>query len=147
MGALQDKLLAPGVRPQVVADCVRVVEQEVDGKGGLTGMAIKAAYAMVKAVGPTIVRDAMDNLLNDFAGRLEPFYEDHKKAAGTTPLGAFMSARAPQVANALLGITDDRAKRTSGTLKKAYEKLRPTGQKHVEEAVPRIAGVIQKHAG
>lgn len=145
MGALQDKLLAPGVRAQVVADCVRVIEEEVASKGGLTGMAIKGAYAMVKAIGPSIVRDTMDGLLNDFTGRLEPTYDEFKKA-GSGTLQAYMGARAPQVANALLGITDDRAKRASGTLKKAYEKLRPTGQKHVEEAVPRIGGLLQKYA-
>ena len=147
MGALKDKMLAPGVRANVLADCVQVIEEEVAGKGGITGLAIKGAYKMVKAVGPNIVREAMDGLLNDFTGRLEPFFDEWQQKGAGTPLGSYLSSRSGQVANALLGITDDRAKRASGTLKKAYETLRPTGQKHVEEAVPRIARVLEKHAG
>jgi len=50
------------------------------------------------------------------------------------------------VAEALLSITDERAKRaTNNTAKAAYEKLRPTGKKHVEEAVPRLARMIEQH--
>ncbi|MEW5852223.1 MAG: hypothetical protein AB2A00_25765 [Myxococcota bacterium] len=147
MATLKEKLLAPGVRPRVLDDCVRVIEQEVDSKGGLTGLAIKGAYTMVKAVSPTIIRESMDGLLDDFTARLEPFYAEHQSAGGGQPLRQFLTSRAGQVANALLGITDDRARRASGTLKRAYEKLRPTGQKHVEEAVPRIADLLQKHAG
>ncbi len=32
---------------------------------------------------------------------------------------------------------------SNGTLKKAYEKLRPQGKKHVEEAVPRLSRLIE----
>ena len=34
----------------------------------------------------------------------------------------------------------------NGKLKKTYEKLRPTAKKHVEEAVPGIARLIEKHS-
>ncbi|MBI5496644.1 MAG: hypothetical protein HY904_16610 [Deltaproteobacteria bacterium] len=147
MGALKDKLLAPGVRPRVLEDCVQVIDAEVQAKGGLTGLAIKGAYKMVKTVGPSIIRDSMDGLLDDFAGRLEPIYDEWKEKGAGQKLQAYMAARTAQVANALLGITDDRARRAnSGTLKKAYETLRPTGQKHVEEAVPRIGGLLEKYA-
>lgn len=146
MGALSEKLLAPGVRPKVLDDCVRLIDDEVGSKSGITGMAIKSAYKMVKAVSSTVIRDAMDNLLNDFTSRLEPIYDEWKAKGAGTPLKQYMSQRSPQVANALLGITDDRAKRASGTLKKAYEMLRPTGQKHVEEAIPRIGELLTKHA-
>ena len=50
------------------------------------------------------------------------------------------------IAEALLGITDDRAARApGGVVKKSYEKLRPTAKKHVEEAVPGVARLIDKH--
>jgi hypothetical protein len=112
MSTLSEILLVPGNRPKVVADCVRLIEEEVDSKGGLTGLAVKGAFALVKAVKPGFVMEACDSMLDDFVRRLEPFH-----AAAKNP-----------------------------TLKKAYEKLRPTGKKHVEAAVPRIGRLISKYA-
>jgi hypothetical protein len=145
MPTLTDMLLVPGSRPKVIADCVQLINEEVDSKGGLTGLAVKGAYALVKAVKPGFVPEAVDHMLDDFVKRLEPFWADAQ--AKNEPIGPLMNARAPQVADALLAISDERAARsTNPSLKKAYEKLRPTGKKHVEQAVPRVGRLIQKYA-
>jgi hypothetical protein len=136
-------------RPALLADCVRLIDEEVAAKGGLSGMAIKAAYKVVGAVKPGIIRESMDALLDDFVARLEPFYAQHR-ASGAAPseFGRSLERRAGEVADALLGITDDRAKRaTNTTLKSAYEKLRPQAKKHVEEAVPRVGRTLSPHLG
>ena len=144
MPNLNDILLVPGNRPKVVADCGKLIEEEVDSKGGLTGLAVKAAFAVVKAIKPGFINEAVDHMLDDFVKRLEPFWADAQ--AKNEPIGALLNARAPQVADALLTISDDRAaKSTNNTLKKAYEKLRPTGKKHVEAAVPRIGRLISRY--
>ena len=144
MPTLKDILTVPGNRPKVVADCQTLVQEEVDSKGGLTGLAIKGAYALVKAVKPGFVGEALDGMLDDFATKLEPFWVDAQ--AKNEPVGALMNARAPQVADALLSISDERAARAkNATAKKAYEKLRPTGKKHVEAAVPRLGRMIAKY--
>ncbi|HEV3030029.1 MAG TPA: hypothetical protein VG319_00225 [Polyangia bacterium] len=145
MPTLTDMLLVPGNRPKVIADCVQLINEEVDAKGGLTGLAVKGAYALVKAVKPGFVTEAVDHMLDDFVKRLEPFWADAQ--AKNEPIGPLMNTRAPQVADALLAISDERAARsTNPTLKKAYEKLRPTGKKHVEQAVPRVGRLVQKYA-
>jgi hypothetical protein len=145
MATLTDILLVPGNRPKVVADCVQVINEEVDSKGGLTGLAVKGAYHVVKAIKPGFINEAVDHMLDDFVKRLEPFYAEAQ--AKNEPVGPLLNARAPQVADALLAISDERASRsTNQTLKKAYEKLRPTGKKHVEQAVPRVGRLIQKYA-
>ena len=145
MPTLTDILLVPGNRPKVVADCVQLINEEVDSKGGLTGLAVKGAYAIVKAVKPGFISEAVDHMLDDFVKRLEPFWVDAQ--AKNEPVGPVMNARAPQVADALLAISDERAARsTNPTLKKAYDKLRPTGKKHVEQAVPRVGRLVQKYA-
>jgi len=144
MPTLKDILTVPGNRPKVVADCVTLVQEEVDSKGGLTGLAIKGAYALVKAVKPGFIAEALDGMLDDFATKLEPFWVDAQ--AKNEPVGALMSGRASQVADALLSISDERAARAkNATAKKAYEKLRPTGKKHVEAAVPRLGRMIAKY--
>ena len=144
MPNLNEILLVPGNRPKVVADCVKLIEEEVDSKGGLTGLAVKGAFAIVKAVKPGFVAEAVDHMLNDFVARLDPYWAEAQTK--NEPIGPLLNARAGQVADSLLTISDDRAaKSTNGTLKKAYEKLRPTGKKHVEAAIPRIGRLIAKY--
>jgi hypothetical protein len=143
MASLNDILGANGKRAQVVADCERLVEEEVGSKG-LLGIPIKAAYAIVKAVKPGFVPEVIDHMLDDFAGKLDPLYQQAK--AKNEPVTAFMSGRSGEVAEALLSITDGRAQRAKNQgLKTAYEKLRPTAKKHVEAAVPRLARLIDKY--
>ena len=144
MATLKEILLVPGSRPKVIADCVKLIDEEVDSKGGLTGFAIKAAYALVKAVKPGFITEAVDHMVDDFADKLEPFWTDAQ--AKNEPVGALMNSRAGDVADALLAISDARAARAKNQgVKKAYEKLRPTGKKHVEAAVPRIGRLIAKY--
>jgi hypothetical protein len=145
MPTLNEILLVPGNRPKVIADCVQLIEEEVASKGGLTGLAVKGAFALVKAVKPGFVAEAVDHMLDDFVRRLEPFWADAQ--AKNEPVGVLMNARASEVADSLLAISDERAQRAKNqSLRKAYEKLRPAGKKHVEAAVPRIGRLISKYA-
>ena len=145
MPTLTEILLVPGNRPKVIADCVQLIEEEVASKGGLTGLAVKGAFALVKAVKPGFVGEAVDHMLDDFVRRLEPFWADAQSK--NEPVGVLMNARAGEVADALLAISDERAQRAKNqSLRKAYEKLRPAGKKHVEAAVPRIGRLIAKYA-
>lgn len=134
-------------RPRLLTDCERLIDDEVSSKGGLSGLAIKGAYKVVCAVKPGIIREAMDGLLDDFVRRLEPFYAQHR-GGGAEPraFGDALARRSSEVADALLGITDDRARRAkNATLKGAYEKLRPQAKKHVEEAIPRVGRTLTLH--
>jgi hypothetical protein len=102
---------------------------------------------MVKAVKPGMIREAIDGLLDDFVGRMEPFYGQWQAAGGGTSVADYFAAKSAEVADALLGITDERAGRSkNGTLKKAYESLRPQGKKHVQEAMPRLGRLIERHS-
>jgi len=145
---LTQKILGDAARrPRILDDCVRLIDDEVASKGGLSGLAIKGGYKIVCAIKPGIIREAMDHLLDDFVGRLEPFWQAHQ-AEGAAP-AAFadtLRRRAPEVADALLGITDDRARRAkNATLKGAYDRLRPQAKKHVEEAVPRVGRTLSPY--
>lgn len=143
---LQDLLLRADKRPQVVTDCEKLIDEEVAGKSGVSGMAIKGGYSMVKKIKPGIIHDAVDSLLDDFAARLQPFYADHVAQGGS--LADHLSGRSSEVADALLSITDERAERSQRpSIKKAYEKLRPKGKENVEEALPRLGKLLEKHAG
>jgi hypothetical protein len=145
MPTLADKLLAPNIRPKVVADAAQLVDEEVRDKSGLSGMAIKAAYGIVKAVKPGIIPEVLDAMLDDFIARLEPFNAEWQKTP-SAPFSTFLDSRIGPAADALLAITDERARVSrNSTLKKAYERLRPTGKKHVEAAIPRLGRLVSKY--
>src|SRR3954454_19863525 len=108
MSTLKDILTRPGIRPQVIADCERLIEEEVSSKG-LAGIPIKAAYAIVKAVKPGFVPEVVDHMLDDFSDRLDPIYQ--AAVTKNEPVSAYFNARTGEVAEALLAITDLRAQR------------------------------------
>jgi hypothetical protein len=143
MSTLKEILSRPGARPQVIRDCEQIIDEEVSSKG-LTGIPIKAAYAVVKAIKPGFVPDVIDGLLDDFADRLDPLYQAAK--AKNEPVTSYFGSRCGEAAEALLGITDQRAQNAkNAVVKTAYEKLRPTAKKHTEAAIPRVARMIAKH--
>jgi hypothetical protein len=144
VGKLADALCAPSKRPQVIRDVCTLVDEEVSRKSGLTGIAIKGGYAVVKGIKPGFVASAVDHMLDEFVQKLEPLYDEHQR----DPKGsfeAFLSSRIDATAEALLGVTDGRAaKADSGALKKTYEKLRPYAKKNVEQAIPGLGRLIDR---
>ena len=145
MPSLREQLGSGDKRNQVVDDGVKVLDQEVADKGGLGGIAIKGAYKIVQGVRPGIMREAVNNLLDDFLDAVDPIYQE--AAEKKQPAGAYLRQNSSRVANALLAVTDRRAARVdSQVIKKTYEKLRPTAEKQVEAATPRLAGLLEKHA-
>jgi uncharacterized protein DUF6918 len=143
---LKTALLDDATRPAVIADLTALVDAEVAAKGGVSGAVTKAGYATVKKIKPGFVSHAVGSLLPGFVDALEPLWTEHRGAGGGD-FGAFLAARPDRSADALLGVTDARAKASSREgLKKGYEKLRPNAKKNVIEALPRLGKVIDKHA-
>lgn len=144
---LADVLLVAEKRPQVIADCCRLLDAEVASKRGVSGLAIKGGYGIVKKIKPTLITEAFDDLLDDFAARLDPIYAAFHSSGGEGTFVQYLSTRGSEAAEALLGITDDRAARAENkTIKKTYAKLRPYGKKNVQEAIPAIGALIDKYA-
>lgn len=143
---LKDILLDSSRRPAVVSDFEGLVDAEVSDKGGVSGAVVKTGFAAVKKIKPGIIPSAVDTLLPDFVGALEPFYGDFR-AQGGNDFGAYLVGRSDEASDALLSVTDSRAERSSrDSIKKVYGKLRPNGKKNVEEALPRLGQLVDKHA-
>ncbi|MEU3621471.1 hypothetical protein BS329_25990 [Amycolatopsis coloradensis] len=143
---LKEILLDSTRRPAVVSDFEGLVDAEVSDKGGVSGAVVKTGFAAVKKIKPGIIPSAVDALLDDFTVALEPFYGDYK-AKGGNDFGAYLAGRGDEAADALLSVTDARADKSSrDSIKKVYGKLRPNGKKNVEEALPRLGQLIDKHA-
>src|SRR6185436_2132507 len=131
MPTLSDMLGVDPKRRVVVDDACRVLDDEVADKGGLSGLAIKGAYAVIKGIKPGFIREVVDALLDDFLKCLDPLYQE-AVAKGVRP-GAHLQGNSGRVADALLAVTDQRAARAQrAVVKSTYEKLRPTAKKQVE---------------
>lgn len=147
MTSLKD-IVSSDQRPAIIRDAVSLVDSEVSSKSGLSGMAIKAGYAAVKAVKPTLIRDAVDNLLDKFVDKLEPFFTAWETGGRSGSFESHLNGQKNAVANALLAVTDERARSVDNkTIRKTYEKLRPQGEKNVEAAVPGLGRLLQKYVG
>jgi hypothetical protein len=144
MGSLVDALTAEGNKSDVVKDCVELIDAEVKDKGGISGLAIKAGYSAVKGIKPGFVAGAVEDMLPEFARVLDPIYADAKSQ--NKGVSDFFSSNSSRVADALLSITDAKAARArSGVAKSAYDKLRGTAKKNVEQAVPRLGRLVEKY--
>jgi hypothetical protein len=144
MPTLAEKLLNEETRPRVIADCVAIIEAEVASKRGMSGFAVKTAFATIKAFKKTIVKDSVEGLIDDFVAKLEPYYQRHIEEGGE--IKAFVGREADPIADSLLEITDERAKRSSHTtLVKVYTKLRPQGKQQVIQAMPRVGDMLASH--
>ncbi len=138
---LQESLLNPTNRPSVVKDSVALIDEQV----GDSGLIVKGAYKVVTTFKSGIIEDAVDTLVDDFVARLDPFHADFL-AAGGGSFGDYLAGRGAEVANALLGVTDDRAEKSDrATLKKAYEKVRPSGAENIEKALPKLGKLVEKY--
>ena len=142
---LKERLGVEPIRPKVVADCVALVEDQVKQKGGLSGVAIKGAYATIKRVKKGFVTEVIESLLDDWLDKIQSYY-DTWSSDGSGTLSNYLSSRSDEVAEDLLVVTDERAANTKhATARKAYQKMRGSAKKHVAEAVPPLARLIERH--
>ncbi|MFO0756757.1 MAG: hypothetical protein U0359_09710 [Byssovorax sp.] len=141
--SLRDVVRDPQKKPAVVKDCVELVDQEVADKSGLSGLAVKAGYAAVKGIKPGFVAEVVDKLIGEFADKLDPIWAEGVQKGNAV---SHFTSNKSRVADALLAITDAKSKNAkSSTVRGAYEKLRGSAKKNVEEAVPRLAKLLEKH--
>lgn len=146
MGSLIDALTDESKKKDVIKDCCDLIDAEVKDKGGISGLAIKAGYGTVKGIKPGFVEKAVEDLLPEFAKALDPIHAEAK--ASSRGVSDFFTDNPSRVADALLSITDAKAARAkSGVAKSAYDKLRGSAKKNVEQAVPRLGKLLEKYGG
>jgi hypothetical protein len=140
---LSEALADKEKKTRIVSDCATLIDEEVAAKG-LSALPIKAGYKAVKGIKPGFIPHVIESLLPEFADKLDPLWSEG--VSGGNPTKFFGDNRA-RVADALLSVTDGKAKNAkSGLVRSTYETLRGTAKKHVEEAVPRLSKLLQKYA-
>jgi hypothetical protein len=143
--SLVDTLADPSKKTAVIDDSVKLIDEEVASKGGLSGVVVKTGYAAVKGIKPGFIREVCEKLMPEFAKELDPIWSEGK--AKGDPEAHFARERS-RVADALLSVTDAKSKNAKSNLvRSTYDKMRGSAKKNVEEAVPRLAKLLVKHAG
>ena len=116
MATLQEILLAPDTKPQVTADCMTLIKQEVSAKSGVSGTTVKLAYKTVNAFASGYVQSMVETLLPDMIDKLEPYWADFR-ASGAGDFGDYLVKRGDEVSD-VAAVGDRRA---CGGLRAAHD--------------------------
>ena len=145
MGSLVQAAKDAQKRPAIIQDCVTLINQQVKNKRGMTGIAVKAGFKVIKSFKPGIIPKALDDMLDEFAGKIDPFWQDCQTQQADAV--SFFTKNSNAIANALLSITDERASNSPNpVLVKSYNKLRKQAVGHITDALPDLAVLVKKHA-
>ena len=129
---LDDILKDASKRARVLSDASALLDAEVARKSGFSGLTVKTGFAAMKAIKPGIVPAAIDMLLPAFA-------EGQRRG----DVAGWFAAQAPAVADALLNVTDEKAKvAKNAMLRKTYQSLRSTAHQHTSEAMPGLGRML-----
>lgn len=144
MTTLKERLGGAEIRSAVIQDACAVLDQEVADKGGISGVAVKAAYGVVKGIKAGFIPEVVDALLDDFLDALDPLRAEAEDK--NVPLGDYLRRDPDLVAEKLLAVSDRRVERAERpVIKKTYATLRPSAKKHVVASVPRLAQLVARH--
>ncbi len=142
---LREILLTPEARPEVVDDCLALIEQEVSEMSGVSGTAVKVAYKTAAAFASGYMRTTVRHVLPDLVDALEPFWADFGSSG--SDFGDYLAKRGEDVAQALLAVSDTRAARSKRpVIIKAYQSVRANAARHVEAALPQVGKLAEKYA-
>lgn len=140
MSSLPDILTSPERRPGAVQALTELVEGEVRRTSGLGGMALRAGFSAATSLRPGLVAHAIDRLIPEFAGQLDPYWQRR----GAQPFGPYLQAQGDAVPDALLTVADDRlANPQHAALARIYAALRPRAHAQVSAALPRLGATIE----
>lgn len=139
---LADQLLNAQTFPRFAGDAEAFVQAEI----AKHGMALRAAFKVVKKLKPNIIERVVREIAPDFVHALEPCYAEYRQSA-QNDLRAHLLANETAVADAALSAADRRAERIeSRTIRSAYDRVRGRAQREVVDSVPEIATIIARHA-
>ena len=71
MGSLVQAVEDTQKRPLIIQDCSKLIEEQVRSKRGMTGIAVKGAFKVIKSFKPGIIPRALDDMLDEFSGKID----------------------------------------------------------------------------
>jgi hypothetical protein len=140
---LSDKIGDQATRKNLAEDCAKLMDEQVAAKGGLSGLALKAAYGVVKGVEPSYITGAINRLLPDALNALDSMWNEGIQSGDPVQ---YLTQNSSRTADMLLSITDAKIEKSNnGVVRASYNKLRKSVKSDVEEAVPGLAKILGIH--
>ncbi|MCC5619063.1 hypothetical protein LC605_29085 [Nostoc sp. CHAB 5836] len=140
---LSDGLLNPTKKAMIIEDCCKMIEGQLASKSGMSGIALKTAFAALKGVKPGYIPYVVEQILPQCFTAIDPIWNEGVEKGNPIE---HLNANRSDTADALLGVTDARVQKTKRQIVRGtYEKFRGSAKKHVEEAVPDLAKVIDNY--
>lgn len=147
MKSLKEIIEDPKVSQSVLADGLRVLDEEIARRSGIGGMAIKGAYKIVKNVqGGRMLEKAVKVLMPEFVDKLDPHFACFQEEKRRETLEAYLRPHYDDLAEELLAVTDRKIKETDNrAVRGAYDKLRPKARKEVIASLPALARMMERY--
>jgi hypothetical protein len=140
---LSDKISDQATQESLVADCAKLVDEQVAAKNGISGLALKAAYGVVKGIEPNYIPGAIHRLLPEALAALDPMWDEGVQSGDPV---AHLSQNRSRTADMLLSITDTKIEKAkNGVVRASYNKLRKSVKGDVEDAVPGLAKILSAY--
>lgn len=140
--ALGDLIKDSAVQASIVNDCNQLINSHVSQKGGVSGMALKTAYRVVRGVGPTYVPGAIGRMLPAALEALDPIWQEGMQSGNPVE---HLNHHRTRTADLILSVTDHRIRYASGPVVGVYNKLRKSVKSDIEEVVPELACILDRH--
>ncbi|NLZ58667.1 MAG: hypothetical protein GX898_10305 [Corynebacterium sp.] len=145
MTSLKELLVSNGF-DAAVTDMADFISTTVDKQSGLTGMALKGAMAAATKVDSDILSKGSRRVLPEMAESLDPLWQEYT-AGGGTDFGAHLAANKDRALDAILNVADRNADSISVPgLSKVYKGVRGKAAKVIEQELPAIGQLVEKHA-
>ncbi len=141
---LTDKINSKSARTSLAVDCSQLIDEHVSAKTGISGMALKTAYKVIKGLGSDYIPAAISRLLPETLNALNPIWIEGIQYGDPV---AYLAQHSDRTADIILSTTDARIVNNGGGLVgTSYKQLRKSIKRDVVEAVPGLAKIIEKHA-
>jgi hypothetical protein len=120
------------------------MDEQVSSKSGVSGMAIKATYRVVKGLSADYIPGAIQRLLPEAISALEPMWEEGMQSGDPV---RYLTQNSEMTADTILSVTDAKIERSRNKLIcTSYNKLRKSVKSDITAAVPGFAEILGKHA-
>lgn len=145
MTSLAELLLAAPRRDALIKGGAALLEKSIADRGGLTGVAYRTGYAMIKAAKPGAAQRASKELMPGFAEALEPLFQQHLQGGGNPEVfGSSLLTHGSEAVTRMIAVADQRVEGSSEMVRKTYARFRGNAEAEVTRILPGFAALIDQ---
>ncbi len=142
---LRDIVSDPEQRPDIANDAVVEAAAALRSRSGIKAVAAQFGFDAINRIRPGFLARQVEELLPAMAEAVEPWWVEGR-AQGDAP--AWLTSHADEVAEALLGVTDDHVASAHDQAAVAvYRRLRSVAPRRIAAEMPRVAAFIARWTG